>query len=148
MPTKHLFWILKVLLFHRGGISINSYSIIKIYHACRNLQANVDSGQWEPYTVLVGYMSSQHLSWINTLYTRGGLCTNRGGISTNMNADVEIYNVRKNLQVNVDMASAFYELGQCKARPFNFHQVCLFLSFFLSSFSTPTHYAFSLYPWT
>ncbi len=27
------------------------------------------------------------------------------------------------------------QLGQCKARPFNFHRVC----FFLSSFSTPTH---------
>ncbi len=26
------------------------------------------------------------------------------------------------------------QLGQCKARPFNFHQVCLFLSLFLYFF--------------
>ncbi len=29
------------------------------------------------------------------------------------------------------------ELGQCKARPFYFHQVCLFLSFFVSLFQCP-----------
>ncbi len=28
-------------------------------------------------------------------------------------------------------------LGQCKARPFNFHQVCLFVSFFVSLFQCP-----------
>ncbi len=33
-------------------------------------------------------------------------------------------------------------LGQCKARPFNFHRVSLFLSFFLS-FSAPTHFTSS-----
>ncbi len=34
------------------------------------------------------------------------------------------------------------KLGQCKARPFNFHRVCFFLSMFLC-FSAPTHYVFS-----
>ena len=37
-----------------------------------------------------------------------------------------------------------YLLGQCKAWPFNFHQVCLFIRFFLC-FTAPTHNG--LEPW-
>ena len=43
-----------------------------------------------------------------------------------------------NHYVNNDQVCFVY-LGQCKARPFNFHGVC----FFLVSFSAPTHNAFS-----
>ncbi len=93
------FVLYKYLLFNRGGISINSYSDIKIYNACRNLQANVDNGQLEPYKVC--WEHAKRASVLNKhLYKQ--ILFNRGGILINSYSDIKIYNACRNLQANVD----------------------------------------------
>ncbi len=56
------------------------------------------------------------------------------------------YSYRRDFSLNCLHKTSWYEarrvkLGQCKARPFNFHRVCFL---FLVSLSAPTHDAFSM----